>query len=238
MGCLPLNPRYIVSANRLEKATKIGAVLGDFLGKPVEGMQILDVGVGTGEIIDYFADRNQTYGVDVEDQRVSTLSTFSQVTNERLPFSDDTFDVVISNHVIEHVRVPELHLQEIARVLKPEGLAYLATPNRLFPKETHFKLWLMHYLPHSTYFRLARKLGRTGDRFWIFTPWGLVRLLESCGFRAKNYTGLILAHPERFHAKGLWPVRMGKFLGKVLSAISPTFIYVLFRAKESPAKSV
>lgn len=227
MSAPALNPRYVVTANRLEKALKTRAVLGDFLGQSVKGLSLLDVGAGTGEMIDHFAQDNQTHGVDIEDQRVSRISPFQLVTDESLPFADGAFDVVISNHVIEHVRSPRLHLQEIARVLKPRGIVYLATPNRLFPKETHFKLWLLHYLPNAAYFLLAGKLGRHGDRFWIFTPWALRRLVRECGFRLCDYTGKILAHPGRFNAEAVCPIELGEFLGGALGWFSPTLIHVL-----------
>ncbi len=222
-----LNPHYVMTANRLEKALKTEAVLSDFLAKPVAGFSVLDVGAGTGEIIDHFAARNQTEGVDIEDQRVSKVSGFQLVKDERLPFADGSFDLVISNHVVEHVRSPARHLQEIARVLKPRGIVYLATPNRRFLKETHFKLWLLHYLPDAAYFYLAGKLGRRGERFWIFTPGELRRLVRQCGFRLKDYTPRILADPERFNAKVVCPVGTGKLLGRVLARISPTLIHVL-----------
>ena len=45
-----------------------------------------------------------------------------------LPFSENTFDIVIANHVLEHVNDDTKALREIARVLKPGGNAILQTP--------------------------------------------------------------------------------------------------------------
>ena len=231
MAIPSLNPQYVVSANRKEKAKKIDAILSDFLRRPVEGLSMLDIGVGTGEIIDFFAEKNRTFGVDVTDQRVSKLSTFKAVANETLPFEAGTFDVVITNHVIEHVLSPENHLREISRVLKSDGIVYLATPNRLFPKETHFKLWLLHYFPADLYFNIAARLGRRGDRFWIFSPTELTRLTREIGFESVDYTSRILAEPKKFHATNDWPFSIGNLFGKVMSPFSPTFLRVLFRSK-------
>src|SRR5579859_775815 len=47
-----------------------------------------------------------------------------------LPYPDSTFDCVISFQVIEHIADDHLYLQEISRVLKPNGLALITTPNR------------------------------------------------------------------------------------------------------------
>lgn len=46
----------------------------------------------------------------------------------RLSFSDEMFDVVIANHVLEHVSDDTTAMKEVFRVLKPGGLAILQTP--------------------------------------------------------------------------------------------------------------
>jgi len=46
----------------------------------------------------------------------------------RLSFDDCTFDLVIANHVLEHVADDHAAMKEIFRVLKPGGLAVLQTP--------------------------------------------------------------------------------------------------------------
>jgi ubiquinone/menaquinone biosynthesis C-methylase UbiE len=49
----------------------------------------------------------------------------------RLPFADDTFDLVTANMVFEHLQQPESQLREIARVLKSGGRLIFHTPNVL-----------------------------------------------------------------------------------------------------------
>jgi SAM-dependent methyltransferase len=46
----------------------------------------------------------------------------------RIPFENDTFDVVLCNHVLEHVGDDIQAMREIARVLKPGGFAILQVP--------------------------------------------------------------------------------------------------------------
>lgn len=48
---------------------------------------------------------------------------------ERLPFASDTFDVVSSLQVIEHLRDTDRHLDDVIRVLRADGWHYVATPN-------------------------------------------------------------------------------------------------------------
>ncbi|HNW87567.1 MAG TPA: class I SAM-dependent methyltransferase [Candidatus Limiplasma sp.] len=49
------------------------------------------------------------------------------VNMESIPYGDNTFDVVIANHVIEHVPDEQKALSEVMRVLKPGGFAILST---------------------------------------------------------------------------------------------------------------
>lgn len=46
-----------------------------------------------------------------------------------IPFGDDSFDLIVGNHVIEHMRDPVAFFGECARVCKPGGLIYLAAPS-------------------------------------------------------------------------------------------------------------
>ncbi|MEJ7646574.1 MAG: class I SAM-dependent methyltransferase [Chryseolinea sp.] len=45
-----------------------------------------------------------------------------------IPFADSTFDIILCNHVLEHVRDDIAAMREISRVLKPGGLAILQVP--------------------------------------------------------------------------------------------------------------
>jgi hypothetical protein len=76
----------------------------------------------------------------------------------RLPFADQSFDIVFSNSVIEHVGTREdqrAFAREVARV----GVHYwVQTPNRWFPVELHLLTPFIHYLPRRWQAALARRL--------------------------------------------------------------------------------
>ena len=162
-------PHAVLDArSRRLKAMKIERLLAlsDWRGRDV--LRVLEIGVGGGGIASYFgahpSGRYQVVGIDTVDQRVVREGyVFRSVESVDLPFPADSFDVIISNHVIEHVGgdvEQRRHLAEIYRVLRRKGRAYLALPNRWMFIEPHFRLPFLSWLPRSWadhYVRLARR---------------------------------------------------------------------------------
>ncbi len=62
-----------------------------------------------------------------------------------LPFGDETFDVVCSNELIEHVPDVQQALSEMVRVVKKGGLVIIAGPNLLSPIMPLFDLFMMSF---------------------------------------------------------------------------------------------
>lgn len=86
--------------------------------------------------------------------------TFTEVNaNEPQPFADHSFDVVTSSELIEHIENPIVLFNEIARLLKPNGIAVITTPN----EKSFQKFILGHLLPKSMGKNLdaSRSLGFT-----------------------------------------------------------------------------
>lgn len=95
--------------------------------------KILEVGSGRGEFINEFYKCGfDTYAVDNSN---STADYFPNINfikldleREKLPFDDDTFDVIFSKSVIEHFYYPENLMRENFRVLKKGGMIITLTP--------------------------------------------------------------------------------------------------------------
>ena len=49
---------------------------------------------------------------------------------ESIPYANETFDLVFSDNVVEHLSDPNAVLNEVRRVLKPGGLFFAKTPNK------------------------------------------------------------------------------------------------------------
>jgi SAM-dependent methyltransferase len=101
--------------------------------------QILDLGAGAGIVpqLNFLGAAAWVCGVD-PDPRVGTnpyLDDGRIGQGEHIPYPDNTFDVVFSANVLEHLSNPLQVFQEVHRVLKPGGSFLFKTPNR----------W--HYMP-------------------------------------------------------------------------------------------
>lgn len=49
--------------------------------------------------------------------------------NYKFPYDDESFDIIVSNQVMEHVTNTDNFLKEVRRILKPSGYAIISTPN-------------------------------------------------------------------------------------------------------------
>ncbi|MEO1000317.1 MAG: class I SAM-dependent methyltransferase [Pseudomonadota bacterium] len=198
----------VVHLDRSEKARSIAAVIADFRGAPVRGLRTLDIGCGNGGISNHFAAENTHTGVDVVDQRkpVEHDFAFELVADETLPFPEASFDVVISNHVIEHVGDQLRHLEEIGRVLAPGGCVYLATPNRSSP--------IME--------------GHVGNES-VLRHHEMEPLFIRAGFVPTLYSTRVAKEPERFRGEVRWARHIPRVLLSRLIRFFPSQIYILSR---------
>lgn len=189
----------VVRLDRSRKASMIEVFLQEALQNRVSGYHILDIGCGNGMISEHFASENEVVGVDVNDQRKTTNSNFhfQHVSSAKLPFDDDSFDIALSHHVIEHIPEQETHLLEMHRILRTNGIGYLGTPNRSSP--------IME--------------GHVGNdlvlRYHEMKP-----LFERCGFNVELLSVRLAANPDRYFGE----VRFGRFLPSyVLRFLLPIF---------------
>lgn len=179
--------------SRRSKALKIERLLE--LDRRKHPLSLLEIGTGSGGIASYFgthaSGRFTVHAVDVVDNRVVTEGyAYTQVQDTRLPFLDRSFDVVLTNHVIEHVgdeSAQRAHLAEIRRVLKEDGVCYLAVPNRWMLVEPHYRLAFLSWLPpswRSPYLRASGKGTEYDCRPLQLRQ--LERLLANCNLRFEN----------------------------------------------------
>jgi len=224
---------------RILKARKIEALLPQ--GALRDGGAVLDIGTGSGWIAHYFAHHPQlklaVSAVDANDERaVKDGFSFSRLAGPALPFADASFDVVMSNHVIEHVGgdAEQLgHLREIRRVLRPGGVLYLAVPNRWSLVEPHYRLPLLSWLPAGLAKAYLQATGR--GRWYDCKPLGPIesrRLFARAGFAWTDVAAQALVELLRLErpAAGVAARLAGmirRHAPEVFGWLSPTLIFVL-----------
>ncbi len=138
-------------------------------GERAHGRIFVD-GCGLGSYLSRLATpENMTIGLDIEFPR--TLASAQKTprvvcgVGEALPFPDNSFDLILSHEVLEHVQDDRKAISEIVRTLAPGGRLVLFCPNRGYPFETHGIYWrgkyhfgniaLVNYLPRRWRDRLA-----------------------------------------------------------------------------------
>lgn len=166
--------------SRRVKGRKIERLLGPLPTR--RPLRLLEIGCGSGGIAAYFAGQGYAVdAVDVADQRVVADGyRFTRVDGTDLPFAGASFDVVISNHVVEHVgdrARQRAHFTEFARVLRADGVGYVAVPNRWAPIEPHFRVPLLSWPPRRLRTPYLRMLRGTHYDCEPLGPWELDGLL-------------------------------------------------------------
>jgi SAM-dependent methyltransferase len=103
----------------------------------VDGRTVLDAacGAGYGSVILAAAGATRVVGVDLDPAATAGRATVENVEFvvgdvRRLPLDDDAFDVVVCFETIEHIQDGDVALREFRRVLRPDGLLLLSSPNR------------------------------------------------------------------------------------------------------------
>lgn len=231
---------------RRRKAAKILAVLRHYLGRTdLGGMHVLDIGCSAGFISDEFRLAGaHVIGLDIDEpglekakQRFGDHVEFILAPGSAIPLPSGSVDIVIFNHIYEHVPDPPAVMAEIRRVLRDEGVVYLGLGNRLGVIEPHYKLPFLSWLPRGMADRYVRLTGRADSYYETFqTRGGLRRLCRN--LHVWDYTYPVLLQPERFAADDLVPGRLrGAPLGfwRAISPIIPTFIWVGSPASGQPA---
>lgn len=150
-----------------------------------KGGRLLEIGSGLGHLIGQLEDTFETHGIDLnhwavaQSKSVINKTSLETASAQDLPFKDDSFNVIIIKHIVEHLPDPPRAIREIGRVLAPGGILILATPNLSsllkpwkgprwigYQDPTHISL-----KPPEEWLRLIREAGFSfkrvfADGFW------------------------------------------------------------------------
>ncbi len=161
------------------------AVFREVISKKLDRrFRILDLGAGAGIVkqMNFKGMVATVCGVD-PDKRSSKnpyLDEFKAGTGEKIPYEDETFDIVFANNVLEHLIDPDIVFKEAWRVLKPGSLFLTKTPNRW-----HYVSLIARATPHSFHDFTNRLRGRQSeDTYRTFYRVNTGASIRSCAERA------------------------------------------------------
>lgn len=102
-----------------------------------ENSKILEIGTGRGSLLYHFYNKGYNIqGIEIDEKLIIESSKFygelpiTLMSGETLEYEDSLFDIILSFDVFEHIKDSDKHLNEIRRVLKPNGYYLLQTPNK------------------------------------------------------------------------------------------------------------
>ncbi len=176
------------------------------MGDRLATAKVLNLGCSTGIIDESIANHVAwVTGVDIDEPAITLATSRRRAPNVdfriddamKLSFTDASFDIVICSQVYEHVPDPARMMEEIHRVLRAGGVCYFAATNKWALIEKHHRLPFLSWLPISMANRYMRVSGK-GDAYYErhlgYGP--LLKLVAR--FRVEDYTGKLLAAPDRY----------------------------------------
>ncbi len=138
------------------------------------------------------------YGVDIYNSIAPSLQnkiTFIQSDGCNLPFKDNTFDMVYSIDVIEHILDDILFLSENYRVLKNNGIAVLGTPNKM-RLSAIIKLLLLH--PNKYPLKIKDQIFGSVTHIREYTFKQLLGLIKKTKFQIMEILPIYLGFTQYF----------------------------------------
>ena len=158
-------------------------IVRNILGERLNDSAMLDIGCGNGaQTILFKKDVRQLIGLDLfsayeaETPVERNCFDFIRGSAQDLPFKPESIDVITAFEVLEHLLDDQQAVNEIARVLKPDGVFFFSVPNKWWLFESHGAVvpglnWIpwhrvpfFGWLPRPIHERLAKARTYTCDR--------------------------------------------------------------------------
>lgn len=224
---------------RGQKFTKILSILRDFgLETPV--LSCLDIGCSSGIITSFLGDHfSETIGIDIDQEAMQYAHAHASSSRVQflvgdamaLPLPGSSMDVVICNHIYEHVPDAKQLMDEIYRVLRKGGVCYFAAGNKHILMEGHYHLPFLSWVPKPLAHLYLRGCGK-GNFYYEqhLSLRGLRELVQK--FKIHDYTLSIIQNPHKFFATDLLDTetffyRCVRWMAPCLYRWIPTFVWIL-----------
>jgi 2-polyprenyl-3-methyl-5-hydroxy-6-metoxy-1,4-benzoquinol methylase len=186
------------------------AILARHRGGPKwEGVRVLDIGCGDGEMLSKFAALGCIVrGLDPDDEAVSRARERIVPHNVHVGrgedaaavFGEERFDVIVMSHALEHCIDPPEAVRAIRALLAPGGRAMIEVPNCA---ADHFET-----------FNIISEMFDAPRHLWFFTPDSLRMLLEHEGFRITE----TYFHGFTRHFSNAWRATENRIRGRLIAS--------------------
>lgn len=190
--------------------------------------KLLDIGCGFGLFLKMAKEVGfKVYGVEMEKETVKAaqekfgLKNISPKSVEKIDFPERYFDVITLFDILEHLENPEVILKKLKRLLKPDGLLVIQSPNI-----------------ESIMFKLTKKKWNwllAPNHLYHFTPKSLTSLLKDSGFKTVSLKTFDDISEFNYNLLDAWNIKKSrglvyKVLWKVIRESRfllylPSFIY-------------
>ena len=220
---------YLIHLRAYEEAVRLAS-----------GKQVLDLGCNNGYGSAMLSSTAASVmGVDVSRSAIAAAQqthsrenlTFQVIDGGRLPFDDNSFDMVVSCQVIEHISDTKAFLQEIIRVLRRDGSLFLTTPNAEIRLDPGMRPWNKFHVREYSGKGLADELDQFFSKVEVrglFASPDLYRIERERVERARNKAR------RRWNniLPPYWKVR--KMAIDFVKAVSPGFVLDFLRRQGQP----
>lgn len=191
---------------RRRKAMTMKIVLEECFEQEIASLSVLNAGGSTGYIDEYLAPFFKTIDcIDIDEAAIAYAR--EQHNHQNLVFRvddvldltypDDSFDVVISSQVYEHVADPFRMMKEIYRVLAPGGVCYFSGNSTVQWREAHYGLPLLSLLPRPLAHRYMQLAGK-GDHYYEkhLSYWNMKKMVADFSF--EDFTRRMIDNPVHY----------------------------------------
>lgn len=162
-------------------------MLGYVFSEPPRSLKIAEIGIGAeGGVLLLLKEANDVFGLDVSSVAVEMCkrrgihAALYNGDNERLPFEDNSIDVLFACEVFEHFANPQHALEEVRRTLKPGGIFALSIPNPF-----------IHHWPRLFYPTLIDR-----EPFREFLMVNRFKILKEVGIGSNHYRSTTLSDED------------------------------------------
>jgi len=169
---------------------------------------VMDFGCGTS----YYTGSNAS-GLDLDREMLKKADLENRMLAHYsyVPFKNESFNIVVMCHSLEHTNNPDKPLKQAYRILVDKGKIIVSVPNLRSVKG----IWKLFY--NQTILSVAP------DHLTVFTPKMLKQLFQRCGFKPIKESGDIVYFPLM---KRLRLMKLGYWLSKHFPSLSNVFILV------------